>query len=77
MHGNHTLVEACVVIAAVQPSPTLTVHEIVSPCKGARSTRNRQTTPTTAEPQVPSEWRSCNRELKGGGPGLTETMPPP
>ena len=31
--SRHTLVEACVVIAAVQPSPTLTVHEMVSPCK--------------------------------------------
>lgn len=30
------MVEACVVIATVHPSPTLTVHDTVSPCKGAR-----------------------------------------
>lgn len=30
------MVEACVVIAAVQPSPMLTEHEIVSPCQGRK-----------------------------------------
>lgn len=62
------MVEACVVMATVHPSPTLTVQEILSPCK---------TTPIT--PGFPSRPR-VKRRTKGGGGGrrrLTETMPPP
>jgi len=73
------LVEACVVIAAVQPSSTMTVHEMVSPCKQVRQRgifrlcSNHIRTASARDGAA----GSVERIERGEGLGLTETMPPP
>jgi hypothetical protein len=69
------------VIAAVQPSPTLTVHDTVSPCKGGRRSKrgtrtgDRHATASISEPRVPSNGAAGEngengkwRVVCGGGP---------
>lgn len=77
----HTLVEACVVIAAVQPSPMLNVHEIVSPWNG-RSESNTHENPQcyrhpTRKYAKIGKGTGERSKAREGGLGLTETMPPP
>jgi hypothetical protein len=64
---RHTLVEACVVMAAVQPSPTLTVHEIVSPWQGRAQQAGEPSALQKPSTQARAQMKGSRRERKGGG----------